>query len=138
MGGSVGAGTDCFTFGGLSPSTSYSLTVAARDAAGNVSDQSQAVTVTTTASNPSPPDAPSGLTVTASSFTTATLAWNPPNAWGQSVSGYVVSQDGAPILTVPASSTTVSVQGLQPGLATYTFSVQALGSTGDISFRARM
>jgi hypothetical protein len=131
--GSVGAGTDCFTFGGLSPSTSYSLTVAARDAAGNVSDQSQAVTVTTTASNPSPPDAPSGLTVTASSFTTATLAWNPPNAWGQSVSGYVVSQDGAPILTVPASSTTVSVQGLQPGLATYTFSVQALGSTGDIS-----
>jgi len=101
MGGVSRSRYDCFTFGGLSPSTSYSLTVAARDAAGNVSDQSQAVTVTTTASNPSPPDAPSGLTVTASSFTTATLAWNPPNAWGQSVSGYVVSQDGAPILTVP-------------------------------------
>jgi len=42
MGGSVGAGTDCFTFVG-EPLTSYSLTVAARDAAASL-HQSQAVT----------------------------------------------------------------------------------------------
>ena len=131
--GSVGAGTDSFTVTGLSPSTTYTFTVEARDSADNVSNPSQSITVNTAAPDPYPPNAPTQLTVTASSFSTATLQWNPSSAWGQTVAGYTISQDGSPILTVPASVDSVSVQGLQPGLATYTFSVQAIGSTGNLS-----
>ncbi|HEY4947867.1 MAG TPA: spherulation-specific family 4 protein, partial [Acidimicrobiales bacterium] len=131
--GSVGADVDSFTATGLSPSTTYTFSVTARDSAANSSNPSQAVTVTTAAPDPIPPTAPSQLTVAATSFSTATLQWIPSSAPGQSVVGYSISQDGAPILTVPASTTSVTVQGLQPGLATYTFSVQAIGSSGNLS-----
>jgi chitodextrinase len=131
--GSVGAGTDSFTVTGLSPSTTYTFTVEARDSADNVSNPSRSVTVITAAADPVPPNAPAQLTVTASSFSTATLQWNPSSAPGQTVAGYTISQDGSPILTVPASINTLSVQGLQPGLDTYTFSVQEIGSTGNLS-----
>jgi hypothetical protein len=131
--GSVGAGTDSFTATGLSPSTTSTFAVSARDSSANESGPSQTITVTTAASDPNPPDAPTQLAVTGSSFTTANLQWNSSNAPGQSVAGYIVSQDGAPIMTVPASFTAVSVQGLQPGLATYTFSVQEIGTTGNVS-----
>ena len=45
--GGIGAGTLSFTASGLSPSTTYTFTVDARDSAGNVSSQSNGLTVTT-------------------------------------------------------------------------------------------
>ena len=56
------------------------------------------------------------MTVTAGDYTTVTLSWSPVSAPGQSVGAYIINENGAPILTVPASATTITVQGLQPGL----------------------
>ena len=131
--GAIGAGTLSFTASGLSPSTKYTFAVDARDSAGNVSNQSSGLTVTTPASAPIPPSAPSDVTVTAGDYTTVTLSWSPVSAPGQSVGAYIINENSAPILTVPASATTITVQGLQPGPTTYTFSVQAVGSTGNVS-----
>ncbi len=49
------------TVAGLTPSTAYSFAVAARDAAGNASARSAAVSVTTAAGTPPPPPPPGGL-----------------------------------------------------------------------------
>ena len=131
--GSVGGDTDTFTVTGLDPSSTYTFFVRARDSSGGVSDPSQPVTTTTASSRSKPPAAPSSLTATATSYTKAELQWDPVGSPGQGVTSYVVSQNGNPIVTVPASITSVGVQGLQPGLATYTFSVVAVGSSGNTS-----
>jgi Spherulation-specific family 4/Fibronectin type III domain len=132
--GSVGGDSDTLTVAGLRPSSTYTFSVRARDSSGAVSDPGPPATATTTApSGSAPPGAPSSLTATATSFTTAQLQWDPPGSADQSVSSYVVRQNGVPIITVPASITTVGVQGLQPGLATYTFSVTAVDSAGSPS-----
>lgn len=129
--GSVGSDTDSFLVTGLSPSTSYSFTVVARDSSGEISDPSDPATATTSDANP-PPDSPTSLMVTDSSFTTSGLRWSPPDS-GDQVAEYVVSEDGTPVATVPGAFTSVEIQGLQPGLDTYTFSVQAEGVSGGIS-----
>ncbi len=129
--GSVGSDSDSYLITGLSPSTSYSFTVLARDSYGDVSSPSATATATTDDPDP-PPDSPTSLTVTDSSYTTTGLQWTPPDS-GDQVARYVVSQDGTAVATVPASLTSVEIQGLQPGLDTYTFSVQAEGVSGGVS-----
>src|SRR6266540_3392491 len=57
--GTTQAGTTAgttFSVGGLTPQTSYTFTVKARDAAENISPASNAVTITTTAADGLPPD----------------------------------------------------------------------------------
>ncbi|MGP8006924.1 MAG: spherulation-specific family 4 protein [Acidimicrobiales bacterium] len=131
--GSVDANTLEYTVSGLAPSSTETFTVEARDAAGNESGPSQSLQVTTASATTVLPTAPWTLAVTATSFTTATLEWSPATATDESVAGYVVSENGTPILQVPASLTTVTVQGLQPGLDTDTFTVTTLGSSGNVS-----
>ncbi len=68
------AGSTSYTDGSTSPSTSYSYTVSAYDAAGNNSGQSAAAGATTPA-QPTP-GTPTGLTGTAVADTQVNLSWN--------------------------------------------------------------
>src|SRR3989441_206922 len=62
---------------GLSASTTYSFTVSAFDAAGNVSTPSAALSVTTAApSDTTAPTTPAGLAASAVTSTSLTLSWN--------------------------------------------------------------
>src|SRR5207302_1797004 len=68
--------TTSFADTGLSAATTYSYTVAARDAAGNISPNSTSVSVTTaSAADTTPPTTPTGLTATAAGPTGANLSW---------------------------------------------------------------
>ena len=69
--GDVGAGTTSFTDTTVSPGTSYSYTVTAHDAAGNVSAPSNTATVTT-------PSDPGGTTVTLAAVADARVAQASP------------------------------------------------------------
>src|SRR5207302_867202 len=68
--------TTSFTDTGVLPSTTYSYTVAAYDAAGNVSAQSSPASATTPAPpDTTPPTVPTGLTANAVSSSQINLAW---------------------------------------------------------------
>jgi chitodextrinase len=65
---------------GLTASTSYTFTVAAYDAAGNLSAQSTGQTATTSTAIPSnPPDQVTGLAVSSFTYASVSLAWNVAN-----------------------------------------------------------
>ena len=123
------------TVTGLSPSTSYTFTVRARDAAGNTSAASNAVTVTTNppSSDTTPPTAPSGLTSTGKTDTSVTLSWT-ASTDNVGVTAYDVYAGSSVVKTVtgtpPATSTTVT--GLSPS-TTYTFTVKARDAAGNTS-----
>jgi hypothetical protein len=122
----------------LQPNTSYTFTVAARDAAGLVSSKSTPLTFTTLASTQSPPSAPGSLTATATSYTSATLSWQ-ASTGALTVVAYDVYQNGAKIVTLnesitngPAKSTTII--GLTPGQSPgYVFTVKARDYQGNVS-----
>src|SRR5213076_1211083 len=115
---------------GLSPSTTYSYTVAAFDAAGNLSAQSSPASATT----PAPPDTtapsvPTGLTATAVSSSQINLSWA-ASSDNVGVSGYRVYRDGAQIATTSATSFPNS--GLSPS-TTYSYTVAAFDAAGNLS-----
>jgi glucose/arabinose dehydrogenase len=119
---------------GLAPSTAYSLSVDARDAAGNSSLGSSTVVCTTLAStDTTPPTAPSDLATTAVAATSATLTWTRATD-NVGVTAYDV-RDGSTVYatvtgTPPAATTTVT------GLACnspYTLNVVARDAGGNTS-----
>ncbi len=130
---SVDVGNNSAVVSGLTPSTAYTFEVDARDSAGNVSDPSSPVSVTTDPPDPIPPTAPAGVTVAATSYTTASLTWTPSIPTGETLAAYIVSENGVPVATLPAPATGASIQGLDPGVSDYTFTVQAVGTTGSLS-----
>src|SRR6266545_2449489 len=69
--------TTSFTATGLAPSSTHTYTVRAVDAATNVSDLSNSVTVTTDPPivDPTPPTAPTNLAVASKTSTTVSLTW---------------------------------------------------------------
>src|SRR5205814_1810785 len=80
---------------GLSPSTTYSYTVAAFDAAGNLSAQSSPASATTPAPpDTTPPSVPTGLRASAVSSSQINLSWA-ASSDNVGVSGYRVFRDGA-------------------------------------------
>lgn len=88
----------------LTPATSYSYRVSARDAAGNESDQSAVLTVETTdPTDTEPPSVPNGLTVGATTTTTVQLSWNAATD-NNAVAGYHVYRDGALVATATGTS----------------------------------
>lgn len=116
--------TTSYTVSSLSAGTSYTFTVKARDAAGNVSASSGSFT-TSTSSNPTPPPnappAPTGTTITSTTTTQVNFRWTPP-ADASRVRNYVVfaQTDGwGPVGYGPIYGNTASIGNLTPG-KTYT------------------
>ncbi|MEU9080080.1 glycosyl hydrolase family 18 protein [Kitasatospora sp. NPDC004745] len=110
---------------GLTPATSYTLTVRAKDARGNTGPLSTAVTAATfdPSSDPTPPTAPTALRSTAVGSTDVTLAWNAATD-NVRVAAYDVYQGGTPVATVGGGTLTATVGSLSPSTA-YTFTVKA-------------
>jgi chitodextrinase len=116
---------------GLSPSTTYSYTVQAIDAAGNASGQSVAVSASTPASpDATAPSTPSGLGASAVSSSQISLSWT-ASTDNVGVTGYRVYRGGALLVTLGAV-TTLQNTGLSP-LATYSYTVQAVDAAGNAS-----
>ncbi|MEC0246493.1 glycosyl hydrolase family 18 protein [Paenibacillus chitinolyticus] len=124
------------TITGLTPSTAYSFTVKAKDAAGNVSAASSPVSVTTDANSgggtdTTAPTAPTNLAVTAKTSTSVTLGWT-ASTDNVGVTGYTVSYGST---SVNVTGTTATISGLTAGTA-YTFSVKAKDAAGNVSAAA--
>lgn len=127
-GSSIGTTTGTsMTVGGLSQVTTYSLTVRARDAAGNWSSQSGALPVTT--ADVSAPTVPSGLavnTITGSGFN---FTWDAASD-NVAVARYEVALNGVPVGTT--TTTLWSFSGLTNGIG-YSASVRAFDAAGNSS-----
>ena len=123
---SEGAST---TVTGLTANTEYTFTVVAKDAAGNVSDASPAVTAKTLASpDTQKPTAPGNLRSTGASENSVGLAWDASED-NVGVTGYVVTY-GSETVEVEGTSTTVT--GLAENTE-YTFTVVAKDAAGNTS-----
>jgi Tfp pilus assembly protein PilE/fibronectin type 3 domain-containing protein len=112
-----------YTVTGLSPATAYSFTVVVNGAAGQSSAASAALSATTL------PGAVTGLSLTGTTTTTASLAWTKPAG---TITGYkvVVTGGGQPERTITlGTGTTTTVTGLLPD-KTYTFTVSAASAGG--------
>jgi chitodextrinase len=131
--GGVLAGTAAvasYTNTALMPSTIYTYTVAAYDAAGNVSAQSSALQATTMASaNPTPPAVPTNLSVTGLTASSVSLSWS-ASSGGAGVAGYNIYRGGA--LAGTSALTTYTNTGLA-GSTTYSFTVAAYDAAGNVS-----
>jgi glucose/arabinose dehydrogenase len=121
----VGGTTLAATLDRLTPDTDYVFTVVARDAAGNVSQDSNEARAHTKPSNDhTAPTVPGNLHTTAVTATTAALAWNASrdNTGGVGLAGYDVFQDGAKV--GQSDTTSATIGNLHSG-QTYTFTVKA-------------
>lgn len=110
-----------YTDGGRSGGTTYSYSVEAFDTAGSASGRSAALSVTT----PRPElTAPTGLTASAVSYTSAAIRWT-ANSADQGVTGYRVYRDGT--LVASPTGTTYSDTALRPATS-YSYTVSASNS----------
>src|SRR5205809_2654681 len=115
---------------GLSPATTYSYTVAARDAAGNISPNSTSVSVTTaSAADTMPPATPTGLTGAAAGSSGANLSWS-ASTDDVGVTGYIVRRNGVQVAT--HASTSYTDTGLSAA-TTYSYTVAARDAAGNMS-----
>ena len=132
----VAAGTTATrttTFTGLACGTTYTLGVAAYDAAGNTSSRttlSAATSACAPAGDTQAPTAPSGLAVNSATQTSLSLSWS-ASTDNVGVTGYGLY--GAGSGTVAATST--SVAGLACGTS-YTVQVDAFDAAGNHSAKA--
>src|SRR5262249_30065091 len=117
----------------LTPDTDYVLTVVARDAAGNSSqDSNEAKAHTKASDDKTAPSVPKGLKTTSNGGGNVGLAWtastdNPGGVGGVS---YLVFQDGTQVAKADTPSATV---GNLTGGTTYTFTVKAVDAVGNTS-----
>jgi chitodextrinase len=122
--------TTSFADTGLSAATTYSYTVAARDAAGNISPDSASMSITTaSAADTTPPTTPTGLTGAAVGSTGANLSWS-ASTDNVGVTGYIVRRNGVQVAT-PAT-TSFADTGLSAA-TTYSYAVAARDAAGNIS-----
>jgi chitodextrinase len=118
-----------FADSGLTPATTYTYTVAARDAAGN---RSTAASVSVSTVDTLPPSTPTGLTGAASGTAAANLSWN-ASTDNVGVTGYIVSRNSVQIAT--PTTTSFADTGLAPA-TTYTYAVVARDAAGNRSIAA--
>ena len=129
----IGSTTTATTFAvtGLAASTVYTFTVKSKDAAGNVSPDSNSVSVTTltTAPDTTAPNAPT-LSASGTTQTTTNLSWTGATD-NVAVTGYDVLRNGA-LIGSTTTATTFAVTGLTASTA-YTFNVRAKDAAGNVS-----
>ncbi|HEX6499413.1 MAG TPA: glycosyl hydrolase family 18 protein [Micromonosporaceae bacterium] len=128
----VGSATGTsYTDSGLAAGTTYTYTVKARDAAGNVGAASNQVSATTQASggDTTPPSAPTNLHVTGTTSSSVSLAWT-ASTDNVGVTGYDIYRGGTKVGSATGTSYTDS--GLAAG-TTYTYTVKARDAAGNVS-----
>src|ERR671930_2390943 len=114
----------------VSANATYSYTVKAFDASGNVSDASAPATVTTGSSDTTPPTKPTGLTATPFSGTQVDLSWF-ASTDDVGVTGYVIYRNGTRLTGIGAV-TTYSDTSVVPSTS-YSYSVVAVDAAGNAS-----
>jgi len=125
--------TTIFQLTGLIPNTGYSINVRARDAADNISENSNTVNVTTGIFvDSTPPSAPTNLSANNTTETTTDLSWN-ASTDDVGIVSYDVIQDGIVIATV--TITNYQVTGLV-GSTDYAFQVLARDAAGNTSINS--
>ncbi|MBT2225905.1 glycosyl hydrolase family 18 protein [Nonomuraea sp. NEAU-A123] len=119
-----------YTDTGLAAATSYTYTVRARDAAGNVSAAGTAVTASTSGGTGAPgqPGAPN---VTGSTSSSITLSWG---ASSGTVTGYRVYEGTTVRATVTGTSATI---GSLSACTSHTYTVKAYNSVGESAASAQ-
>lgn len=121
------------TVSSLAANTSYTFTVKAKDAAGNLSAASNAVTVKTSGTTPpsdsAAPSVPANLTSTAQTTSSVSLSWA-ASTDNVGVTGYEVYNGGAVAATVTGTTATISSLAAN---TTYTFTVKAKDAAGNLS-----
>jgi chitinase len=120
------------TVSGLTASTAYTFTVRAKDAAGNTSTASNAVTVTTDGTgggDTTAPSVPGNLHSTGKTSSSVALAWN-ASTDNVGVTGYDVYRGSTLAITV--TGTSANVTSLAANTA-YTFTVRAKDAAGNTS-----
>ena len=130
----IGSTTTATTFAvtGLTASTAYTFNVRAKDAAGNVSLDSNSVTVTTLTPDTTAPTAPT-LSASGTTSTTTNLSWTGASD-NVAVTGYDVLRNGA-LIGSTTTATTFAVTGLTASTA-YTFNVRAKDAAGNVSLNS--
>jgi chitodextrinase len=132
----IGSTTTATTFAvtGLTASTTYSFTVRAKDAANNVSPDSNSVSVTTLAPvlDTTAPTAPT-LSASGTTQTTTNLSWSGATD-NVAVTGYDVFRNGS-LIGSTTTATTFAVTGLTASTA-YTFNVRAKDAAGNVSLNS--
>ncbi|MEV4547103.1 glycosyl hydrolase family 18 protein [Nonomuraea wenchangensis] len=121
-----------YTDTGLTASTAYTYTVRARDAAGNRSAASAAVTATTSnggGTDTTAPSVPGNLRSTGVTSSSVSLAWN-ASTDNVGVTGYEVYRGSTMVTTVTGTSHTDT--GLAANTA-YTYTVRARDAAGNRS-----
>ena len=126
--GSVDGATTSFADSGLAANTSYTYTVTASDASGNVSAVSQGLVVKTLADTQAP-TAPSNLSLTASAPTALTIQWT-ASTDNVGVALYTVYRNGLQI--GKSNAATFSDTGLTAN-TTYVYTVTAADASGNVS-----
>lgn len=121
-----------YTVTGLQPTTWYTFTVTARDAAGNVSGSASPLSVETEPADGAAPTAPGTLSVSQVTYTSALLSWAASSDSDDAVAAYDVYKAGTKIMTVPAGTTSARVLALQPS-STTAFTVKARDTEGNSS-----
>jgi chitodextrinase len=112
---------------GVADSTTYSYTIRALDAAGNMGDASTAATVTTP--DLTAPTTPTNLAASAASPTQVNLSWT-PSTDKVGVAGYHVYRDGVYLAsTATASYADATVRAA----TTYSYAVSAYDAAGNVS-----
>src|SRR5256885_2925161 len=107
-----------------------SYTVAARDAAGNLSPDSTSVSITTaSAADTTPPTTPTGLSAAVAGSTGANLSWG-ASTDNVGVTDYIVRRNGVQIAT--SATTSFADTGLSTA-TTYSYTVAARDAAGNIS-----
>lgn len=127
--GSTAPGETSYLVSGLSPLTTYGITLRARDAAGNLSSPGATLSVATEAPDAEPPSKPAGLAAAASGSTSVSLSWA-ASTDNKAVTGYEVYRGS--ILIGTTSDTAFEATGLLPGTSN-TFAVKAKDAAGNVS-----
>ena len=122
---------------GLNANTTYSITLKAKDAAGNISSASSALSVTTLSSIIIPPtdtQAPSAptLTLLSKTDTTVIMQWT-TSTDNVAVAGYHIYKNGT-LISSTSTETSITASGLTPATS-YSFTVKAFdtATTANIS-----
>ncbi|MFH1017713.1 MAG: S8 family serine peptidase [Pseudomonadota bacterium] len=129
----IGSTTSALTYSdtGLAANTSYSYTVKAKDAAGNLSAASNTASATTLAvPDTQAPTAPTNLTATAASTSQINLSWS-ASTDNVAVTGYNVYRGGS-LIGSTTSALTYSDTGLSANTS-YSYTVKAKDAAGNLS-----